>query len=116
MIQCFVTHGIDGKVSNQINEILFLNGHEMINKNKKRLKFKIGKCKGVITSDLETIPWIGMEVIVFDAIIETDKIQGGEIRFGIKPSDIDPEIINSDMKWHHFKIENKLVKKVRNKR
>ena len=116
MIHCFLVHGIDGKISDQINEILFLNGRDMIDKNKKRIKFRIGGCRGSVTSDLEVISWVGMEIIVFDAEIYTDEIHGGNIRYGIRPSDIDPEIIASNMKWYNFKLENKLVKKARNKR
>ncbi len=87
-------------ISDRLREVLMLNGYIMLQDRKAHLKIKGKGFEGVIRSTLKEFAWAGVTIIVFDAYVYAEDMgEEAEIRFGLRPTDSDPEMLMATGSW-----------------
>lgn len=86
-IFCFMNAG--KPLTEKLADVLFVNAHDMIENNKKEQIIKGRGFEGFITTDMESVTFVGTAGIVFEADIYAKSGSQNKVKFFVKDKDLD---------------------------
>lgn len=98
-----IMSGFNKPIPTKYLDILFINACDMIENEKREQPIKGRAYDGVIRSNLEEIAWGGAGVIIFTSYILIEEInEEADLKFAIRPTDADPELLLQNGHWQYF--------------
>ena len=86
-------------LNRKMRDILFLNAYDMLDCDRRKQVLRGKGYEGEIKTDLTPVAFSGVSIVVFEARLETNKAGEVYVRYGIRPTEIDPELLLSSGKW-----------------
>lgn len=89
MFLCMMTSG--KPLSDKVREVLLLNACDMAEEGCKEQHIKGRGYEGFITSDLQSVSYVGMSIVIFEAEVTSEDTGCTKVRYGVRTSELDAE-------------------------
>lgn len=80
-------------LTDKVRDILLLNACEMAETGKEKQKIRGRDYEGLIKSNLETVTYVGMSIVVFNADIVCPDIGTSKVQYGVRTNDLNEGVL-----------------------
>lgn len=98
-IYCLMNSG--KPLTDEVRQVLLINACDMAETGNEVQKIKGRRYEGTITSNLESLDYAGLSVIVFEADVVCPQIGHTKVRYGVRTRDLDEGLLALG-KWSSF--------------
>ncbi|CAE7860290.1 nadE [Symbiodinium microadriaticum] len=85
-------------LTSQVREVLLVNACDMADNGNEEQRIKGRNYEGVITSNLESVPYVGLSIVIFKADIVCPDIGPAKVSYGVRTQDLNGDILSRG-KW-----------------
>jgi len=88
-------------LTDEVRQVLLINACDMADARRKQQEIKGRGYHGIIKSDLESVNFAGISIVMFEADIVCSDVGMTKVEFGVRTTDIDEGVLSLG-KWSNF--------------